>query len=146
VKDVMEQAPNRESRVVLGRDRDRLGCPRVELRWRLSEIDKHTAHRAHEILREEILRVGLGEFRSSLGREGDPWPSGLRGARHHMGTTRMHSNPRRGVVDADARVHGIANLYLTGSSVFVTSGAANPTLTIVALALRLAGHVTRLLR
>ena len=57
----------------------------------------------------------------------------------------MHPDPRRGVVDADARVHGLANLYLAGSSVFATSGAANPTLTIVALALRLAGHVTRLL-
>jgi choline dehydrogenase-like flavoprotein len=144
VKTVMEQAPNRESRVVLGRDRDRLGSPRVELRWRLSEIDKRTANRGHEILREEFWRAGLGDFRSSLGRESDPWPSRLRGARHHMGTTRMHSDPRRGVVDADARVHGIANLYLAGSSVFVTSGAANPTLTIVALALRLAGHVTRL--
>ena len=58
-----------------------------------------------------------------------------------MGTTRMHADPRRGVVDADCRVHGIANLYVAGSSVFPTSGAANPTLTIVALALRLAGHL-----
>jgi choline dehydrogenase-like flavoprotein len=140
----MEQAPNPESRVVLSQDRDRLGCPRVELRWRLSAIDKRTAHRAHEIMREEFWRAGLGGFQSSLGMEGNPWPSGLRGARHHMGTTRMHADPRRGVVDADARVHGIANLYVAGSSVFVTSGAANPTLTIIALALRLAAHVTRL--
>ena len=63
-----------------------------------------------------------------------------------MGTTRMHSNPRRGVVDTDSRVHGITNLYVAGSSVFVTSGAANPTLTIIALALRLAEHVNRLFR
>lgn len=60
-----------------------------------------------------------------------------------MGTTRMHPDPRRGVVDADARVHGVANLYVAGSSVFPTSGAANPTLSIIALALRLAAHVTR---
>jgi choline dehydrogenase-like flavoprotein len=60
-----------------------------------------------------------------------------------MGTTRMHPDPWRGVVDTDARVHGVANLYLAGSSVFPTSGAANPTLTIIALALRLAEHVTR---
>jgi choline dehydrogenase-like flavoprotein len=65
----------------------------------------------------------------------------VRGARHHMGTTRMHADPRRGVVDADCRVHGITNLYVAGSSVFPTSGAANPTLTIVALALRLALHL-----
>jgi choline dehydrogenase-like flavoprotein len=76
-----------------------------------------------------------------MGREADPWPTSVRGARHHMGTTRMHADPRRGVVDADCRVHGIANLYVAGSSVFPTSGAANPTLTIVALALRLAGHL-----
>ena len=69
----MEQAPNRESRVVLGRDRDRLGSPRVELRWRLSEIDKRTAHRAHEILGEELARTGLGDFRSTLGKPGDDW-------------------------------------------------------------------------
>ena len=58
-----------------------------------------------------------------------------------MGTTRMHPSPRRGVVDANGLVHGIANLYVAGSSVFPTSGSANPTLTIVALALRLAEHV-----
>jgi choline dehydrogenase-like flavoprotein len=63
-----------------------------------------------------------------------------------MGTTRMHPDPRRGVVDANGRVHGIANLYVAGSSVFPTSGSANPTLTIVALALRLADHLQEQLR
>jgi choline dehydrogenase-like flavoprotein len=62
-------------------------------------------------------------------------------ARHHMGTTRMSRDPRHGVVDADSRVHGIENLYVAGSSVFPTSGSANPTLTIVALALRLARRI-----
>ena len=95
------------------------------------------------MLHEELQRAGIGRLHSALGRESDPWPSGLRGARHHMGTTRMHPDPRRGVVDANGRVHGIANLYVAGSSVFPTSGAANPTLTIVALALRLAEHVGR---
>jgi hypothetical protein len=74
----MEQAPNRESRVVLGQDRDRLGCPRVELRWRLSEIDKRTAHRAHEILREELARAGLGDFLSALGKPRDALPDSRR--------------------------------------------------------------------
>ncbi len=143
VKHVMEQAPNPESRVVLGPDTDRLGCPRVILRWRLGALDKHTAHRAHEILAEELERNGIGRFASTIGRESDPWPSTLRGGRHHMGTTRMHPDPRHGVVDADGRVHGMANLYVAGSSVFPTSGTANPTLTIVALALRLADHLRR---
>jgi choline dehydrogenase-like flavoprotein len=143
VKNVMEQAPNRESRVVLNAGHDRLGCPQIALQWSLTAIDKHTMHRAHEILDEELRRAGVGELHSAIGREADPWPSGLRGARHHMGTTRMHADPRRGVVDANCRVHGIANLYVAGSSVFPTSGSANPTLTIVALALRLAEHVNR---
>jgi choline dehydrogenase-like flavoprotein len=141
VKNVMEQAPNSDSRVTLVQDRDRLGCRRTALRWRLSSLDKFTAHRAHAILGEELSRSGLGHMRSLMGKEADPWPASVRGARHHMGTTRMHADPRRGVVDADCRVHGIANLYVAGSSVFPTSGAANPTLTIVALALRLAGHL-----
>src|SRR5215218_1699697 len=141
VKNVMEQAPNSDSRVTLGPDRDRLGCRRTVLRWRLSTVDKFTAHRAHAILGEELARSGLGQMTSAMGREADPWPTSVRGARHHMGTTRMHADPRRGVVDADCRVHGIANLYVAGSSVFPTSGAANPTLTIVALALRLARHL-----
>jgi choline dehydrogenase-like flavoprotein len=146
VKNVMEQAPNPESRVVLNAGHDRLGCPEITLQWSLTAIDKRTVHRAHEIMDEELRRAGVGELHSALGREADPWPSGLRGARHHMGTTRMHADPRRGVVDANCRVHGIANLYVAGSSVFPTSGSANPTLTIVALALRLAEHVSRSLR
>jgi choline dehydrogenase-like flavoprotein len=141
LKNVMEQAPNADSRVTLGEDRDRLGCRRTVLRWRLSAIDKSTAHRAHAILGEELARSGVGQMTSAMGSEADPWPATVRGARHHMGTTRMHADPRRGVVDADCRVHGIANLYVAGSSVFPTSGAANPTLTIVALALRLARHL-----
>ena len=143
VKNVMEQAPNPDSRVTLGHDRDRLGCRRTVLRWRLSAIDKSTAHRAHAILGEDLARSGVGRMTSLMGREADPWPTSVRGARHHMGTTRMHVDPRRGVVDADGRVHGIANLYVAGSSVFPTSGAANPTLTIVALALRLARHLQK---
>lgn len=145
VKNVMEQAPNPESRVVLGQDRDQLGCPRIALRWSLTGIDKRTAHRAHEIMAEELWRAGIGRLRSFMGEESDPWPAALRGARHHMGTTRMHPDPRRGVVDPDGRVHGIANLYVAGSSVFPTSGSANPTLTILALALRLAEHLNHLI-
>ena len=64
-------------------------------------------------------------------------------ARHHMGTTRMHVDPKRGVVDADCKMHGVENLYVAGSSVFPTGGNANPTLTIVALAYRLCDHLNR---
>ena len=145
VKNVMEQAPNLDSRVTLSRDRDRLGCRRTALHWRLTSLDKSTSHRAHAILGEDLARSGVGPFRSAMGGQTDPWPMAVRGARHHIGTTRMHGDPHRGVVDGDCRVHGIANLFVAGSSVFPTSGAANPTLTIVALALRLAAHLERCL-
>ena len=69
------------------------------------------------------------------------WGDDLQGGYHHMGTTRMADDPKEGVVDRDCRVHGIANLYIAGSSVFPTGGYANPTLTIVALALRMADHL-----
>ena len=71
------------------------------------------------------------------------WPSDILGANHHIGTTRMADDPKRGVVDATCRMHGVSNLYVAGSSVFPTSGYANPTLTIVALALRLADELRR---
>jgi choline dehydrogenase-like flavoprotein len=69
------------------------------------------------------------------------WPSTLSGGWHHMGTTRMHDDPKQGVVNASCRVHGMANLSIAGSSVFPTAGAVNPTLTLVALTLRLSDHL-----
>jgi choline dehydrogenase-like flavoprotein len=57
---------------------------------------------------------------------------------HHMGTTRMGADPKTSVVDKDCRTHQVTNLYIAGSSVFPTAGDSNPTLTIVALAHRLA--------
>jgi choline dehydrogenase-like flavoprotein len=135
-----EQVPNPESRVELSYERDALGMNRVKLKWRLSPQDKRNLRRSHEILARELGRAGVGRLKPGL-TEADDWPSDLTGARHHMGTTRMHPDPKRGVVDANGRVHGTANLFVAGSSVFPTSGSANPTLTILALALRLADHL-----
>jgi choline dehydrogenase-like flavoprotein len=137
----LEQAPNPASRVRLIEERDALGLPRVQLEWRLSAVDKQSARRHQEILGAALGRAGLGRLQILLSEDERAWPEDLGGGRHHMGTTRMHADPRRGVVDADGRVHGLANLYVAGSSVFPTAGAANPTLTIVALALRLAEHL-----
>ena len=69
------------------------------------------------------------------------WPEDLGWGHHHMGTTRMNASPRFGVVDSDCAVHGVEGLYVAGSSVFPTGGYVNPTLTIVALAIRLADHL-----
>ena len=93
----------------------------------------------------ELGRAGLGRLQILLSGDDRVWPEELGGASHHLGTTRMHPDPARGVVDADCRVHGLANLYVAGSSVFPTSGAAGPTFTLVALALRLADHVREVL-
>ena len=71
------------------------------------------------------------------------WLSVMDWGNHHMGTTRMHTDPRQGVVDADLKVHGIANLFVAGSGVFPTYGASNPTLNLVALTLRLAAHLRK---
>ena len=136
----MEQAPNPASRVTLNSDLDRLGMRKVNLDWQMGDLERHTIKRFGELLGMEIGRAGLGRIQLR-GPNEDGWWAGMRGSWHHMGTTRMHADPRQGVVDADCRVHGIANLYVAGSSVFTTSGFANPTLTIVALAIRLADHV-----
>jgi len=141
VKHIQEQVPNRASRVVLASDCDQLGARHAALDWRVSAIDKRSAARSHGVLDRALRAAGVGRVVASRLDDGPDWPAGLRGARHHMGTTRIHPDPKRGVVDTDCRVHGVANLYVAGSSVFPTSGTANPTLTIVALALRLADHL-----
>ena len=136
----LEQSPNPSSRVTLSSDLDRLGMQKVNLDWQMGDLERHTITRFGELLGREIGRAALGRIRLLPANESGWW-AGMRGSWHQMGTTRMHSDPGQGVVDADCRVHDIANLYVAGSSVFTTSGFANPTLTIVALAIRLADHI-----
>ncbi len=143
---VVEPTPLADSRVTLGAERDALGMPRVRVEWRLGELEKRTIRRTQEILGEEMARIGGGEIVVEAPREGEVWPNTLNGCWHHMGTTRMHDDPRKGVVDADCRVHDVDNLFIAGSSVFPTGGSDTPTITIVALALRLAGHIKSLYR
>ncbi|HEV2670629.1 MAG TPA: GMC family oxidoreductase [Gemmatimonadales bacterium] len=140
-----EQAPNPSSRVTLSSDRDALGMPRARLDWQLTALDKQSFQRFYDVLGREFGRSGLGRVQVlDWVRTEDPaWPRTLSGGWHHMGTTRMHRDARSGVVDADCRVHGIANLSIAGASVFPTAGAVNPTLTLVALSLRLSDHLKR---
>jgi choline dehydrogenase-like flavoprotein len=140
-----EQIPNPDIRVALGDERDRLGLRRAQpIRWRWSELEIHSHLQVQQILREEIAQAGLGQFQSWVELEGRTKPKCF-GGKHHMGTTRMHIDPKQGVVDENCRVHGVANLYIAGSSVFPTGGAANPTLTIIALAMRLADRVKQMM-
>ncbi len=139
-----EQAPNPSSRVTLGSRRDRFGQPVARLDWRLGDLDLYSIRRGQELLDRALRRAELGRVDQLLGDERPAASVG--GGCHHMGTTRMHADSKHGVVDPDCRVHDSANLYIAGSSVFPTSGYANPTLTIVALAARLADHLKRVCR
>lgn len=141
----IEQSPNPESRVTLSSERDALGKQRSRVNWQLRSVDKRSLMRSLEILGSELGRAGLGRLRIDLNNHDEIWPDVVRDAGHHIGTTRMHPDPKQGVVDENCRVHGVSNLFLAGSSVFPTSGHANPTLTLIALALRLADHVKRIM-
>jgi choline dehydrogenase-like flavoprotein len=139
----LEQSPNHDSCLVLSTEKDPLGVPRVKLNWQLTGLDKRSLRKTHEIIGREIGRSGLGrvQLMDWLLEDESSWPPFMDGGFHHMGTTRMHDNPNEGVVDADCKVHGLGNLYVAGSAVFPTAGAANSTLTLLALTLRLADHL-----
>jgi choline dehydrogenase-like flavoprotein len=134
----VELAPDSSNRLVLSRNAtDRLGIPQPELHWRWTALDRRSQQRSLEVYAAELERAGLGIVDRFI----EPVVQDPAGACHPMGTTRMHPDPRHGVTDANARVHGTDNLYVAGSSLFPTGGYANPTLTIVALAIRLADHL-----
>jgi choline dehydrogenase-like flavoprotein len=135
-----EQAPNPESRVLLGDSRDRLGQRRIKLDWRLLDVDLRSIQRAQELLAGAFADAGVGRFIATFQVPVAGLPDEFGGDWHHMGTTRMHDDPRHGVVDRNCRLHTVSNVYIAGSSVFTTAGYSNPTLTLVALALRLADH------
>ncbi len=134
-----EQAPNPDSRVTLGRGRDHLGMPRLQVDWRVAEDDVLSIQRHQDILARGLSDSGIGELTNRFADE-RPAPT-LIGNAHPMGTTRMHQDPRQGVVNEDCQVHGVTNLFIAGSSVFPTSGYANPTLTLLALSIRLSDHL-----
>jgi choline dehydrogenase-like flavoprotein len=139
----IEQAPDPQSRVSLADDRDALGLRRVKTDWRIGEHERRTAAAATSLLGADFARLGIGRCRL------DPWlqdasaslTEPLKDSYHYIGTTRMSDDPRQGVVDRNCAVHGMGNLFVAGSSVFPTAGHANPTFTLVALALRLADHL-----
>jgi len=137
-----EQEPNRESQVRLSAtERDEFGMPRLEVDWRYTRQDVATIANSVALFAEDVAKSGCGSYRFEPDEvEQEIRRYGAYGG-HHLGTTRMGSDPRTSVVDADCRVHGVKNLYVAGGSVFATSSQANPTLTAVALALRLGTHL-----
>ena len=144
IRVMSEQAPNPESRITLLDDVDQFGLRRIQLNWQKMDIDRKTIRTTAFRVSEALATADTGRVKIAdwlLDKEA-PFPTDHRlGGRHHMGTTRMAASERQGVVDANCRVFGTPNLYIAGSSVFPTGGSANPTLTIVQLALRLADHL-----
>ncbi len=140
----MEQAPNAESRVSIEREKDSLGVPRASLHWKLTALDRNSIRKLYKIigLQVGIHDVGRLRFDEFLWEEeSEKIPDTLGGGWHHMGTTKMNDDPKKGVVNNRCQVHGISNLFIAGSACFATAGAPNPTLTLVALSLRLSDHL-----
>lgn len=138
-----EQLPDKDSRISLGDEMDAFGIPRIKVNWRLTQFDKHSIIQSTHRIAEELGRLNLGRLKLAdwILQEDNSWPQPLWGGCHHMGTTRMSDDKASGVVDRNCRMHTVGNLYVAGSSVFPTAGYVPPTLTIVALALRLADHL-----
>jgi choline dehydrogenase-like flavoprotein len=141
---IAEQRPDPNSRVTLSARTDRLGVPIATTDWRINDDDRRTIVRIAHLTRDEFLAAGLPL--PVL----EPWVAANRpddaviiDMAHTVGTTRMSDDPRTGVVDKTCKVHDVVGLYIAGASVFPTSGHANPTLMIVALAIRLADAIKR---
>ncbi|MFB3906471.1 MAG: FAD-dependent oxidoreductase [Acidobacteriota bacterium] len=139
IRNFMEMEPHPDNRVMLSGQKDLYGKPIPVVRHSATSLDKRSLLEIHRVLGEELKTSGFGDLVSDL-TDCEPWPINA-DASHHMGSTRMGSDPRTSVVDSNCLVHGVRNLYVAGSSVFPTSGYANPTYTIVALAIRLAEHL-----
>jgi choline dehydrogenase-like flavoprotein len=141
---VAEQQLDPANRVRLGAGRDRFGLRQIELDWSLSQTDYRTMQTCAAEFGGQLAASNVGRLKvvDWLLAGATPTLAQLAGGNHHMGTTRMSADAKTGVVDADCRVHSLANLYIGGSSVFATSGHANPTYSIVQLALRLGDHLS----
>jgi GMC oxidoreductase len=136
-----EQTPAESNRITLLDETDRQGVRRVHVQWKVSTDDADATYRAFLLLRSLLQQHSLCrlEFEESALRESIERSPPLGG--HHLGTTRMAATPRAGVVDENCALFESPNLYIASSAVFCTASHANPTLTIVAFALRLAEHL-----
>ena len=121
---------------------------RANLNWVLTPLEKRSIRKIYELIGQQVGIEGIGRVKlmDYLQDENDnTWPSFTGGGWHHMGTTRMSDDPKNGVVDANCKVHSLANLFVAGASCYVTGAAPNPTLTLIALSLRLSDHIKTLM-
>jgi choline dehydrogenase-like flavoprotein len=139
VRSLVEQSPDRSNRIILDAEADIFGQRKIKLVWRWNDLELHSIRAAQDIFRHDLAAAGIGTFIPT--EETDSRSRPFNSPHHFMGTTRMGNNPKNSVVDADCRIHDVPNLFIAGSSVFPTGGFANPTLTIIALALRVANCI-----
>jgi choline dehydrogenase-like flavoprotein len=135
--------------VLLHSEKDFFGMPRLLIKIAFTGLDVDSVLRAHRVMKQQFAKTNTGELiyeESALLDDVKHEIQDFNSSAHQIGTTRMSVEPREGVVDPNCRVHGIQNLFVAGCSVFPTSGHANPTLTLVALAVRLADHLKRCLQ
>jgi choline dehydrogenase-like flavoprotein len=138
---MMEQTPDKNNRITLSSKKDKLGLAKINVEYRVTDIDKQRLWRSLDICAKEIAILDFGRLKTLKERSLRLWRDQLGFSAHHMGTTRMADNPNTGVVDKNLQVFGTKNFYISGSSVFPTGGSVPPTLTIVALSIRLADHI-----
>lgn len=137
-----EQSPNPRSSVMLGKDKDAFGLDRLNVDYHYNAADVESVVRSVQLIGDALEGAGVGRLeadREALMEQAQHW----RVASHHIGTTRMANAAAEGVVDTQCRVFGVGNLYVASASVFPTASYANPTLTIVAIAVRIADHLKR---
>jgi choline dehydrogenase-like flavoprotein len=138
---MIEQSPNRNNRITLGDDVDQLKIRKINIEWTIQDNDKAMAWKSLEILAKDPVINEIGRIRILKENESRIWGNQLGFGHHHIGTTRMSDDITKGVVNSTLKVYGTNNLYISGSSVFPTGGHVPPTLTIVALTLRLADKI-----
>jgi len=145
----LEQAPNPLSRITLSSGKDELGMPRAALNWAFTSLEKKSILKIYEIIGQQVGAAGIGRVKLKddiLDGDEKSVPASTSGGWHHMGTTRMNNDPKFGVVDENCKIHGIDNIYIAGSSCFPTGAGVNPTLTIVAMSIRLADHLKEVIK
>jgi choline dehydrogenase-like flavoprotein len=136
----IEPPPDPESRITLTGESDHLGMPKMNLHWAIAASAKTSAAKAIDIFSRDVGALGIGRVQATFDPGGE-WPQDFEVGYHHCCTTRMAEQPANGVVDRNCKVFGVDNLYVAGSSVFSTAGSGSPTMTLIALALRLGDHL-----
>ncbi|MDK4718812.1 GMC family oxidoreductase [Rhizobium sp. CNPSo 3968] len=144
IEAICEQMPNADSRISLSTRRDPFGTPLAKVDWRINDVERQTLLRIAQISAASLSSAGLPVPKlEDWAVERRPEDIVIIDMAHTLGTTRMSVDAKTGVVDQNCRIHDVHNLYVAGGSVFPTSGHANPTLMILALATRLADHLNQ---